>query len=113
MQGPLQWLSLFNDPIDIVGFLLFLLVFPVYHGIYPWLSRWMPGHASKPRVDMRRIVGRRERFSPSWSRRYSLRSMVLTGDRHRSVQGSVQDLFRIRSGLGREGAAELSIGSVP
>lgn len=51
MQGPLQWLSLFNDPIDIAGFLLFLIVFPIYHAVYPWLTRWAPGHAAKPRVD--------------------------------------------------------------
>lgn len=52
MQTPLQWLSLFDNPLDIVGFLLFILIFPVYHGLYPSLVRLAPGYAAKTRVDL-------------------------------------------------------------
>ena len=47
-----QWLAIFENPIDIVGFLLFVLLFPVYHSLYPWLVRRFPDHAAKTRFDL-------------------------------------------------------------
>lgn len=52
METPLQWLSLFEHPLDAAGFLLFVLVFPVYHAIYPRLIRAMPRRGAKTRVDL-------------------------------------------------------------
>lgn len=51
MNEPLDWLVLFEEPIDLIGFILFLLVFPIYHGIYPFLVTLFPHHAAKARVD--------------------------------------------------------------
>lgn len=54
------------EPLDIVGFALFALAFPIYHGLYPWLMRLFPDHAAKVRFDLLRrswiegIVARRE-----------------------------------------------------
>jgi uncharacterized membrane protein len=50
----LEWLDLFQEPLDLVGFVLFLLVFPIYHGIYPWLMSLYPDRAAKTRVDLYR-----------------------------------------------------------
>ena len=50
----LDWLGLFQEPLDLVGFVLFLLVFPIYHGIYPWLMSLFPDRAAKTRVDLYR-----------------------------------------------------------
>lgn len=52
MQGTIRWLTIFQDPVDGLGFLLFLLVFPIYHGIYPYLIRYFPSHAAKTRLDL-------------------------------------------------------------
>lgn len=51
------WLVLFSRPIDAIGFALFVLLFPFYHGIYPRLMRAFPTHAAKVRMD---------RFRRSW-----------------------------------------------
>ncbi len=51
MRTTLQWLVLFNDPVDAAGLILFLTVFPVYHAIYPSLIKVFPGYAAKVRVD--------------------------------------------------------------
>lgn len=34
-----HWLAPFQGPLDVVGFALFLLVFPIYHAVYPYLAR--------------------------------------------------------------------------
>ena len=47
----LNWLELFEHPFDLGVFGAFVLVFPVYHALYPWLSRRMPNRATKTRVD--------------------------------------------------------------
>ncbi len=47
-----QWLALLETPLDVVGFIIFLFVFPVYHLSYPWLARFMPGHAARARFDL-------------------------------------------------------------
>ncbi len=52
IHSPLQWLAIFADPVDVLGLLVFVLVFPVYHGFYPWLVRLFPGRAAKARVDL-------------------------------------------------------------
>lgn len=52
-----QWLDLVRSPVDAVGLVLFVLVFPVYHLIYPYLMRLFPNHAAKIRMD---------RFRRSW-----------------------------------------------
>lgn len=51
MTSTLQWLILFEEPIDTVGLALFLLVFPGYHALYPYLIKIFPKHAAKARVD--------------------------------------------------------------
>jgi uncharacterized membrane protein len=48
------WLDLFQSPTDIVGFCLFLLVFPIYHGLYPMLARSKPHTTAKGRMDIMR-----------------------------------------------------------
>lgn len=50
----LEWLDLFQTPLDVAGFVLFVLVFPVYHGVYPWLMGLLPQRAAKTRVDLYR-----------------------------------------------------------
>jgi uncharacterized membrane protein len=50
----LDWLALFQEPLDLIGLVLFLLVFPIYHGIYPWLMSLYPDRAAKTRVDLYR-----------------------------------------------------------
>ena len=52
MQSPIRWLTLLQDPVDLLGFALFLLVFPGYHAIYPYLVRLFPAQAAKVRVDL-------------------------------------------------------------
>lgn len=47
-----DWLSLFGTPMDAAGFALFVLVFPVYHALYPWLNRLLPHQAAKARFDL-------------------------------------------------------------
>lgn len=51
MRTSLQWFILLDDPVDIIGFALFLLVFPIYHTIYPHLIKLFPEHSAKARVD--------------------------------------------------------------
>ena len=50
----LDWASLFQQPVDVIGFALFLLVFPIYHGVYPLLAQRRPGLAAKGKVDVYR-----------------------------------------------------------
>lgn len=49
-----QWLDIFQTPVDVAGFALFVLVFPVYHFLYPYLIRLFPNRAAKARVDLYR-----------------------------------------------------------
>ena len=57
-MAPINWLDLFQHPLDTWGFVLFLLVFPIYHGIYPLLlTRFFPNRAASTRFD---------RFRESW-----------------------------------------------
>lgn len=46
-----HYLLLFQRPVDIAGFVLFLLVFPIYHTAYPLLMRAFPNRAAKVRFD--------------------------------------------------------------
>lgn len=46
-----QWHLLFQSALDAVGLALFVLVFPVYHALYPALMRLFPNHAAKVRLD--------------------------------------------------------------
>jgi uncharacterized membrane protein len=50
----LDWRDLLQEPLDAVGLLLFLLVFPIYHAIYPWLMSLFPDRAARTRVDLYR-----------------------------------------------------------
>lgn len=52
MQTPIRWLTLLQDPVDSLGFILFLVVFPGYHAVYPYLVRFFPDQAAKVRVDL-------------------------------------------------------------
>ncbi|MEE8277331.1 MAG: DUF599 domain-containing protein [Thermoanaerobaculia bacterium] len=47
-----QWLAPFEGTVDVVGFLLFVLVFPLYHALYPRLARLFPNRAAKGRFDL-------------------------------------------------------------
>lgn len=49
-----EWLVLFQKPWDIIGFLLWVLIFPVYHFCYPWLMKIVPSKAAKVRLDLLR-----------------------------------------------------------
>jgi len=49
-----QWLALFQRPEDLIGFVLFVLVFPIYHTTYPLLMRLFPNKAAKSRFDLYR-----------------------------------------------------------
>jgi uncharacterized membrane protein len=48
------WSELFQGPVDVVGFVLYLLVFPVYHGLYPVLAKSSPHGTAKGRMDLLR-----------------------------------------------------------
>jgi uncharacterized membrane protein len=50
----LDFLDLLQAPLDAVGLVLFLLIFPLYHGIYPWLMSLFPERAVKTRIDLYR-----------------------------------------------------------
>jgi uncharacterized membrane protein len=50
----LDFLDLLQNPLDAVGLILFVLVFPVYHGIYPWLMSLFPDRAVGTRIDLYR-----------------------------------------------------------
>ena len=65
-----QWQLLFADPVDLTGFVLFVLVFPVYHGIYPWLMRLFPNRAAKVRLD---------EFRRSWIEGLIVRRDIVVG----------------------------------
>ena len=53
-----DWLHLFQDPLDTIGLLLFVLVFPTYHLLYPLiLMRFFPERTARTRFD---------RFRGSW-----------------------------------------------
>lgn len=43
--------SPFTSPLDIVAFALYIVVFPIYHGLYPYLVRLSPHHTRKGRID--------------------------------------------------------------
>jgi len=51
VNSSLRWLILFENPLDTIGFGLFLAVFPAYHAVYPYLIRLFPRHSAKARVD--------------------------------------------------------------
>ena len=48
------WNEIFQNPLDVVGFALYLLVFPLYHGLYPLLARRSPHGTAKGRLDLLR-----------------------------------------------------------
>ena len=48
------WNELFQSSVDVVGFALYLLVFPIYHGLYPFLARNSPHGTAKGRMDLLR-----------------------------------------------------------
>lgn len=49
---PNQWPLIFSNPIDIIGLILFVIVFPVYHVIYPFVSRIFRKQAARKRFDL-------------------------------------------------------------
>lgn len=46
--------SLFQGPLDVLGFILFVLIFPFYHSFYPWLISHFPHRVAKTRFDLYR-----------------------------------------------------------
>ena len=64
-----DWIAT-SEAADWIGVVLWLLVFPVYHSIYPSLVRMMPGKTTKGRVDL---------YRRSWIERMLERGDVLVG----------------------------------
>lgn len=50
----MAWRELVANPVDVVGLTLYLLVFPIYHGLYPFLARHRPHSTAKGRMDVLR-----------------------------------------------------------
>ena len=48
------WSDLIQSRLDIVGLALYLLVFPVYHSLYPLLVKASPHRTAKGRMDIMR-----------------------------------------------------------
>ena len=48
------WSDLLQSRLDVVGLVLYLLVFPIYHGLYPLLARRSPHGTAKGRMDILR-----------------------------------------------------------
>lgn len=46
-----QWLSPFQSALDTVGFALWVVVFPVYHAVYPWFASRRPDQTARGRID--------------------------------------------------------------
>lgn len=46
--------DLLQSKTDLIGLVLYLLVFPVYHGLYPLLAKASPHHTAKGRMDIMR-----------------------------------------------------------
>lgn len=44
-------LTVFRSPWDVAGFILFLIVFPLYHGIYPLIAAARPNQTARGRID--------------------------------------------------------------
>lgn len=51
MDQPSAWQSLVASPFDVFGIVLYAIVFPLYHGLYPWLVRLAPRRAARPKID--------------------------------------------------------------
>jgi uncharacterized membrane protein len=49
-----SWNDLLQSEVDVIGLVLYLLVFPVYHGLYPILARRKPHRTAKGRMDIMR-----------------------------------------------------------
>jgi uncharacterized membrane protein len=60
------WRSPFQSTIDVAGFVLFLIVFPIYHALYPFLTRLNPERSTKTTIDLyrrswiERVIERRD-----------------------------------------------------
>ena len=51
-QTTLEWLAApLKGPVDILGFALWVAVFPLYHTLYPRFARWIPGRTMAEQVD--------------------------------------------------------------
>lgn len=61
-----EWLLVFQSPWDVVGFVAFLIVFPIYHTLYPVIARRRPNRTAMGVID-----GLRE----SWIKR-----LIASGD---------------------------------
>ncbi len=46
-----QWLAPFQSAWDLAGFALFVLVFPVYHAVYPWVAARRPERTARGVID--------------------------------------------------------------
>ena len=105
--------SLFQQPLDIYGFVLFLTVFPVYHAAYPLLlMRFFPRRASKTRFDRYRrswIVGIIERkdylLAAQQTRNLTMVNTVLAS----SALILMGVTANVLLGLGRSSGGDLSL----
>jgi len=84
-MSSIEWQSLFSGPVDVVGVVLFLLVFPIYHAVYPRLMKIFPNRAAKVRID---------RFRKSW-----IEGILERGDIITAVQ-QTRNLTMVNSMLG-------------
>lgn len=48
------WSDLLQSKVDVIGLAIYLLVFPIYHGLYPLLAKQSPHRTAKGRMDMMR-----------------------------------------------------------
>ncbi len=69
MNGLEDWIAT-TTAVDWIGVVLWFLVFPVYHAVYPSLVRRMPGKTTKGRVDL---------YRRSWIQRLLESGDVLVG----------------------------------
>ena len=48
------WNDLLQSRLDVIGIVVYLAVFPVYHGLYPLLAKALPHRTAKGRMDILR-----------------------------------------------------------
>ena len=48
------WNDLLQSKVDVIGLTIYLLIFPVYHTIYPLLAKALPHRTAKGRMDIMR-----------------------------------------------------------
>ncbi len=104
-QTTLDWLTApFERPADVLGFALWVVVFPLYHTLYPQFARWMPGRTMAEQVDTLRR---------SWIARV-LANMDIVAAAHQTQNLNTVNTFLASSAVILIGfAANMVVGSTP